>query len=112
MDRRDFLRNAGWITTWLGVAVVIQGCSDDGDDPVSPAAGDTTGVIGTNHGHTVIITSAQVQAGNSVTLSLSGGGHAHTVSLAAQQVSDIGAGMKVQAVSTSDSGHTHGVTFN
>ena len=113
MKRREFLKNAGAITTWLAVAVVVQGCSSD-DDPTAPAAGtgDITGTVGTNHGHAVVITSAQLDAGNSVTLGLSGGGHGHSVTLSAAQVSNVASGLQVQASSSSASGHSHGVTFN
>lgn len=115
MRRREFLQQAGLVTTWLGVSVVLAACSDS-DDPAGPGdvtgAGDVRGVIGANHGHSVQITSAQISAGNAVTLGFSGGGHAHSISLTAQQVSDIGAGRRVQGTSTSGAGHSHGVTFN
>jgi hypothetical protein len=113
MNRRVFLKHAGAISTWLGVAVVLQACSDD-DNPAAPVAGsgDVAGIISANHGHAVVITSAQLDAGNTVTLGLSGGGHAHSVTLSAQQVSNIANGLQVQAASTIGSGHSHGVTFN
>ena len=115
MERREFLKQAGLVSTWIGVAVVVQACSsyDDPGDP-APAAGDgdVSGAIGSNHGHAVAITDAQIDAGNAVTLTLGGGGHAHSVSLTAEQVGDISAGTRVQATSTSGAGHTHSVTFN
>ena len=113
MNRRDFLKNAGAITTWLGVAVVMQGCSSD-DDPTVPTTGtgDIAGTISSNHGHAVVITSVQLEAGNAVTLGLSGGGHGHSVSLSATQVSNIANSLQVLASSSNNSGHSHGVTFN
>ena len=112
MDRRSLLKQDGLVSTWLGITVIMQGCSSDDDNPVAVGSGDVSATIGANHGHAVVITSAQLDANNAVTLSLSGGGHGHAVSLTAAQVSDIGAGMRVQATSTSGAGHTHGVTFN
>ena len=35
MKRRTFLRNAGLVSAWVGVSVVLHGCGDD-DDPVPP----------------------------------------------------------------------------
>jgi len=115
MDRREFLRNAGFVATWAGVAVVIHGCGN-GDDggPTGPdlQAGDVAGVIGSNHGHAVKITAAQLAAGGAVTLTLTGGGHSHQVDLTAGQVGQIADGQRVATVSTSTNGHSHGVTFN
>ena len=114
MDRRDFLKNAGLVSAWVGVLVVLHGCSDD-DDPVTPTlgTGDVAGVVGTNHGHSVAITAAVIGAGNAVTLILSrGNDHTHSVALSAVQVGEIGTGDQVTATSSSDDSHTHPVTFN
>lgn len=111
MDRRDFLRNAGLVTTWLGISVFLQACSDD-SNPGTPSGGDVSGTISANHGHAVTITGAQVRAGNAVDLTLTGGAHTHVVSLTAPQVTSIGAGTQVSVTSTSTSAHTHLVTFN
>ena len=112
MDRRTFLKTAGAVATWAGIAVVLHGCSDD-DGPAGPAGqGDVAGAISANHGHSVVITAAQITAAGAVTLTLTGGAHTHTVALTAPQVGDIGAGTQVSVTSTSDSAHTHQVTFN
>ena len=114
MDRRAFLINAGLVSAWAGVSVVLHGCGDD-DDPVAPplGTGDVAGAIGSNHGHSVTIISAVISAGDAVTLTLSqANGHTHSVALSAVQVGEIGTGNKVTATSSSDDGHTHPVTFN
>lgn len=111
MDR-TFLKYAGAVATWAGVAVVLHGCSGD-DGPAGPAGqGDVAGVISANHGHSVVITAAQITAAGDVTLTLTGGTHTHTVALTASQVGEIGAGTQVTATSSSTSAHTHLVTFN
>ena len=113
MDRRTFVKNAGLVTTWLGISVVVQACSSD-DDPGAPAGGtpgDVAGVIGSNHGHAVTITEAQITAGGAVHLTMSGGTHVHTVDLTSGQAGEIGAGDPVTVTSSSDSGHDHGVSF-
>ena len=114
MNRRVFLKNAGLVSAWVGVSVVLHGCSDD-DDPVAPTlgTGDVAGVIGLNHGHNVAVTAAVIGAGNAVTLILSrGNDHTHSVALSAVQVGEIGSGNQVAATSSSDDGHSHPVTFN
>jgi hypothetical protein len=106
--------NAGVVSAWAGVSVVLSGCSYD-DDPVAPNLnpGDVAGQVGSNHGHNVTITGAQITAGNAVTLTLAtGNGHTHTVALTGPHVTSIGAGGSVMATSSSTSGHTHLVTFN
>jgi len=111
MDRREFVKNAGVLSTWLGVSIVLHGCSED-DSPTAPSAGSVSGVIGANHGHAVAVTAAQLTAANSVVLSMSGGSHTHSVSLSATQVGMIATGNQVQVSSGSGNGHTHTVTFN
>ena len=114
MNRRVFMKNAGLVSAWVGVSVVLHGCSDD-DDPVAPVlgTGDVAGVVGSNHGHNVAITEALINAGGAVTLILSqGNGHTHSVALTAVQVGEIGQGNRVGATSSSDNGHSHPVTFN
>ena len=114
MHRRSFLKNAGLVSAWVGVSVMIQSCGSD-DDPTgisSGGAGDVSGSIASNHGHSVKITKAQIDAAGAVTLNLSGGTHSHQVSLDAGQVVSIGAGTKVIVGSTVSDGHPHQVTFN
>jgi len=118
MNRRNFIQQAGLLSTWLGVSVVLHGCSNYGDDdnPTDPGNGGTgsvSGVITSNHGHSVAVTSAQLTAGGSVELALSvGNGHAHAVTLSAAEVVLVAGGNQVQVTSTSGGGHTHSVTFN
>ena len=79
----------------------------------TPSTGNVEGVIGTNHGHTVTITSADLTAGNALSLDITGtSDHPHTVEITAAEVGQIAQGMRVQTTSSSDTGHTHTVTFN
>ena len=74
---------------------------------------DLMGNIANNHGHTIVLTSAQQDAGQAVVLTLTvGSGHTHTLSLTAAQVKDIASGKTVSATSSVNSGHSHLVTFN
>lgn len=114
MDRREFLAKAGLVATWAAISVRVSGCASDEGNPMDPG-GNVNGDVSfrDGHVHSVTITSSQIQAGNGVTLTLSSSsGHSHQVSLAADEVMSIGAGTQVVELSTSESGHTHVVTFN
>ena len=116
MNRRTFLQEAGVLAAWVGVSVVLSGCSSD-DDPSAPGTnpnpGDVAGRVSSNHGHTVAVTAAQITSGNAVTLTLTtGNGHTHTVSLTEAQIANIGAGSQVSETSSSASGHSHLASFN
>ena len=115
MNRRRFIKNVSLVTTWLGISVVIQACSDDESATApapTPEPGDISGVIGNNHSHAVVITGAQLTAADSVTLTMGGGTHTHTVSLTTPQVAAIAAGTTTQVNSSNDDGHIHLTTFN
>lgn len=119
MKRREFLAKAGFVATWAAIPVAITSCGDENGSgsstgPGDGEPGDISGSVSTNagHGHSVTITRAQLEAGDSVTLTLTGSGHTHTVSLTADEVGDIGEGMRVSKQSSNDQGHTHQVTFN
>jgi len=74
---------------------------------------DLVGVISNNHGHSVILTKSEQDAGQAATLELTtGAGHTHTLSLSATQVKNAADGTKVEATSSVVSGHSHVVKFN
>ena len=80
------------------------------------ATADRTGTVGANHpapgDHVAIITGATLDAGGAFVLHIMGNAaHDHTVSLTAQQMSDIKAGVMVSQLSSSTLAHTHTVTF-
>ena len=110
MKRRAFLQTSGLAALLAGVSVTITGCGSD--EATGPGPGGVSGVIGGNHGHSVSITASQLDAGVGLTLSMGGGSHSHTVVLSDAQVESIALDTKVTVNSSSDSGHTHGVTFN
>ena len=97
-----------------------------GSTPAPAPVGDNSGVIADNHGHVAVITSAQLTAGGGVALSIQGtAGHTHTVTLLADQVTQVAKAAKVSVASTVttamiDDGyygttpftHSHAVVFN
>ena len=128
VSRRDF--NAASLTAlFVGMTVWVGACGKSGSDasPAAPTSTTTSGTSGTgtstvsdksgtissNHGHTATVTGAQLQAGGAVTLHIQGSsGHDHTVDLAAGEVGQIAGGTRVTKNSSTDSGHSHSVTFN
>jgi hypothetical protein len=111
IDRREFASRS-LLAALVGVVVTITGCDDD-DDPMSPTPNDETGTISDNHGHTAVVTSAQLTAGGAVALNIQGSAtHTHTVDLTAAEVTQVRDGQRVSKVSTTTDGHTHTVTFN
>ena len=104
-----------------GVVIAIAAC--DSDDPASLTVGSggssgRTGSISNNHGHVAALSSAELTAGNAVTLDIRGAAdHTHTVPLSGAEIVQIRTGQRVTATSSTDSsptfgGHSHTVTFN
>lgn len=117
LGRREFTLAAA-IAALSGVAITISACGGGGggspSSPSSPSApGDKTGVVGSNHGHTAVITGAQLSAAGALTLDIRGSSdHPHRVSFTAADMAAIAANQRVSKESTNDDGHTHSVTFN
>lgn len=112
--RREFLKYMA-VTGLVLPAIAIVGCDSDSGSVVKDENSEfsnRTGSITNNHGHTVVLTAAQQQAGAAITLELTtGGGHIHTVALSADQVLAIVGGNAVSVTSSVDSNHSHDVTF-
>jgi len=111
LDRREFTRQ-GAMAALSGVAIVISGCSSA--SPTAPSGGmDLSGSVSANHGHTAVITSAQLNGDNSLQLDIKGSSdHTHSVQLSSDDVAQIASGERVSRQSSNDQAHTHMVTFN
>lgn len=115
LDRREFT-TATLMALLSGVTVTVIGC--DSESPTAPNAGDVAGSVTANHQHSAIITDAQLDAGNAVTLDIRGGAdHPHTVQLTMNEVGQIAAGQRVSKTSSTDGSatfgiHSHTVIFN
>jgi hypothetical protein len=116
LTRREFTLE-GALAILAGVAITISGCGGD-DSPTGPSqppsnSGDETGAISANHGHTAVITAAELSAANALTLNIQGSApHPHTVQLTAGEVQTIANGQRVTKESSNDDSHTHSVVFN
>ena len=121
LDRKGFLKATfGLLTTGLGAATIASCGSSSTGSPGTGGAGaggggggtcdDPTETIGSNHGHVLTVTAAEVQAGADVTYHIMGtASHDHTVTITAAMFQTLVSGMTVSATSSS-TGHTHGIT--
>lgn len=126
LSRREFTA-ASAMAALSGVAITISACGGSSNNSTSPApvpstpaptptpaaGGDVTGSVGSNHGHTAVITAAELTAGANVVLDIQGtSDHPHTVILDAAEVAMIAGAQEVSKQSSNDMAHAHTVTFN
>ena len=115
-NRREFTAAAA-LAMLSGVAITITGCggSTTPGSPTSPtpSGGDVSGSISANHGHSAVVTRAQLTAGSAVSLDIQGAAdHPHTVVVSQSALVSIANGQRVSVESSADQAHTHVVTFN
>jgi len=125
LTRRDFTVSSA-LALLSGVAITITGCSDSSDSPTTPGLtttttpaptpptpSDVTGTIGANHGHTAVVTAAELTSDDTVILDITGdASHPHTVELTPADLDQIAADTRVTKTSTTNAEHAHSVTFN
>jgi hypothetical protein len=118
LGRRQFTLAAAMLAL-SSATITISACGGGSSSPSSPSSGgtqgttDKTGVIGSNHGHSAVITAAQLTAAGDLSLNIKGtSDHPHTLTLTGAQVASIAANQRVSKESTTDDGHSHSVTFN
>ncbi len=121
IGRREFTREAV-IAILSAATITIVDCGGGSSNPSpspsptpppAPTPGDVAGAISANHGHTAVVTAAQITAANAVTLDIRGtADHPHSVDLSAAEVGQVGQGQTVSKVSSNNSSHMHTVTFN
>ncbi len=124
LDRREFTAEAV-LAALSGVVILVSETACGGGSgsmsPTSPApnpptggtSSDKVGQISNNHGHSAVVTAAQLLAGNQVQLDIRGqANHSHFVTLTHDTLQAISAGVTVSTDSTTTNGHDHTVTFN
>jgi hypothetical protein len=118
IGRREFSRSAV-IALLSAATITIADCGGGGSGNPSPSPsptptpGDVPGTVSGNHGHTAVVTAAQITAANAVSLDIRGEAtHPHTVALSAAEVGMIGTRQTVSKTSSNNDGHIHTVTFN
>jgi hypothetical protein len=113
LGRRQFTLEAA-LALLGGVAISVTGCGSTAPaSPSRPPQGDVSGSISLNHGHSAVITQAQLTAGGELLLDIRGGAdHPHIVPLGAGHLTAIANGERVVVNSSAEELHSHTVTFN
>jgi hypothetical protein len=128
LSRREFTV-ASALAMLSGVAITISAACGGGSSPSSPSpnptpnptpaptptptTGDKVGSVSNNHGHVAVITGARLTEGGALSLDIRGTAtHTHTVELTAADMTAIAGNQRVAKDSTTDSAHSHTVTFN
>jgi hypothetical protein len=92
--------------------ITITGCGGYEMGP-SPPPGDREGVVSSNHGHRAIVTAAQLNSNNTVTVDMRyQATHNHTLTLTPSELGAISENARVAKTSSTDDDHSHTVTFN
>ena len=125
IDRRQFtVASAMAMLSGVAITITETACGGSSYSPSSPTpmptpnptpapSGDKVGQVSSNHGHSAVITGAQLTAGGTLSLDIRGSAdHPHTVTLTAAEVTSIAANQRVSKESSSDAAHSHTVTFN
>jgi hypothetical protein len=110
LSRRDFSLKAA-LALLAGVVITIDGCGSNPAAP-TPPVNDVPGTISNNHGHIATITSADITAGNAISLNIQGqASHPHTVDITQAELHTLKSRQAVAKDSTNNNGHMHTVTF-
>jgi hypothetical protein len=95
--------------------LAFVGCGDDDESPTGPSGvtQDVSGVIANNHGHTAVVTAAQISAGRAITIDIRGtADHSHTLDLTNDDMVRLQQRQRVERDVSANNTHTHRVTFN
>ena len=126
LGRREFTV-ASALAALSGVAITLTACGGSSSSPGSPTtpttpaapaptpapSADEVGTVSSNHGHSAVVTAAQITAADDLELDITGtSSHPHTVTLSADEIQQIGTGARVSKESSTDASHSHTVTFN
>lgn len=115
ITRKEFLGAAAGGTVLLLLLQSCGGGGGDDDNNNPPPSGQSCGASGAaiagNHGHTLSIPSADLDATTNQTYDITGtANHAHSVTFTPAQLQLLKAGQSVMVTSTTVSAHEHVVT--
>lgn len=113
LTREDFLKTS---LAAAGALVGIGGAACGGDDGGGSGGGGSSSCsasITGNHGHTLSVAPADVEAGTAKTYSTSGGAHSHEVLVSNSHFASLKGGSSVSVTSSSAGSpvHTHGINI-
>jgi ABC-type Zn uptake system ZnuABC Zn-binding protein ZnuA len=116
IDRREFTLQAAMAILAGCTIIVAEGCGGSSmqpsPTPQTAAPSDVSGSITANHGHTAMITGAQITTGSAISLNIQGTAtHPHTVEISQSDLQSLRNRQAVTHDSTNNGGHTHTVTF-
>ena len=124
LDRKEFIRTALVMAgAGFGLSRVASCGGSDGPSSTTGGAGSSGGgnacdehppqdTIGTNHGHELTVSQADVTAGALKMYSIQGtAAHDHTVTLSPNNFSTLKSGATVMLTSSNNAGHTHAITI-
>jgi len=128
MDRKTFLIKTAGALLLATPAYVLLSCSSssgsDSDDYGSDDDGDNNyetdclengarGSISANHGHSLTVSSADVNSGTEKTYSIAGSaGHSHDVTVSVANFNTLKSNQQIIIASTTGDNHTHQVTVS
>jgi hypothetical protein len=113
LNRREFTLEAA-LAVLAGSTITILGCGGYKSPSGPSGPTDVVGEISSNHGHSAIITGAEMNMGGGVDLNIQGSAtHNHLVSVSATQIASLKGGGRVTTQSTTGDTnmHTHTVVF-
>jgi len=120
IDRRQFTLQTA-MAILAGVTITVSDACGSGYSSMpsptptptpTPGPSDVSGNISANHGHTAVITSAQITTGNAISLNIQGTAtHPHTVEISQADLTSLKNRQAVSRDSSNNSGHMHTVTF-
>ena len=122
MDRKAFLQKFSGIMLVGIPTLVLVNCSSDSDDPPAPGssgsekdclANGTSSSIGGNHGHSLTVSKADVEAGVETDYNIQGTStHGHSVTVTTSHFDSLKNNQSVTVSSSAGGGHTHSITVS
>jgi hypothetical protein len=119
LSRREFTLQSA-LAILAGVVITVDGCGGSTNTPSSPSPApapapplaDVNGSVSANHGHTAVVTSAQMTAASALSLNIQGTAtHPHSVDLTQAELASLRSRTTVTKDSTLVNNHMHTVTF-
>ncbi|HUS67540.1 MAG TPA: hypothetical protein VMZ28_23545 [Kofleriaceae bacterium] len=116
MTRKSFLTLLVKTTAAAAVIPVVAACGGGGDDDGGGGADAAPGCeeqIAGNHGHNLMVTQADIDAGVDKEYTLAGSaGHMHMLTITAAQFASLASGESITATSSFTTTHMHTVTIS
>jgi len=124
MDRKTFIKKTAGALLLAAPVYALLSCSSSSDDSGSnnppPGGGNpdclangTSSSIGSNHGHSITVSSSDVNTGTEKTYNITGSGdHSHSVTVSSANFTTLKNNQSISVTSTNDDDHTHSVTIS